>query len=140
MEKSELKSYRMLLKEIHTIEREIEKLLQRQEKLPIIKDTVQDSMKEYPYIRTHTTVDALDPLKNSVIEKLLNKKRRMLKELQKDRLKIESYISSLPDSRTRLIFTAVFVNGRSQRSIAVELGYDESYISKLIDFTLQKIK
>lgn len=133
MTKKELMSYRNLLKEIRKTEEDMEKLLKRQEKLPTVKDKVQASGKEFPYVPTHVTVDAPDPLRNSTIEQLLVRKRRMLARLQKERMAIEDYVQAIPDSRTRMIFSSVFIDGKTQRYVSVILGYDESVISRSID-------
>ena len=85
-----------------------------------------------PYKETHVTVDAPDPVRNSRIEKLLIKKRCMLQFLMNERLAVENFIQSIEDSRTRQIFDAVFVKGKSQQLIADELGISQMTASRII--------
>lgn len=137
MTKKKLKNYRHLLREIAKTEKEIERLLARQAKLPEVKDKVQASLEEFPYIRTYVTVDAKDPLANSTIEKLLAKKRALLLRLQKERLEIEDFVQSLEDSMARQVFDAVYIDGKSQLQTAQDLSVDQSTISRIINKNLK---
>ena len=56
MTKKELKQYRHIESEIATLEAYIANLERKAEKVPTVKDKVQSSQAEYPYIQTHVTV------------------------------------------------------------------------------------
>ena len=137
MTREELKNYRLLLKEISKVQKDIERLRQRQARLPIVKDKVQASMQDYPYTRTHIVVDARDPLANSTIEKLLTMKESLLKRLQMERLRIEEFIQNIEDSRTRQVFDMIFIRGLSQQRAAIDLEVDQATISRIIEKKLQ---
>ena len=137
MTREQLKNYRLLLKEISKVQKDIERLRLRQARLPIVKDTVQASMQDYPYTRTHIVVDARDPLANSTIEKLLTMKEALLKRLQMERLRIEEFIQNIEDSRTRQVFDMIFIRGLSQQRAAIDLEVDQATISRIIEKNLQ---
>lgn len=137
MTREKLKNYRHLIKEIAKIEKDIDRLLRRQEKIPDVKDKVQKSMDEYPYTLTHITVDAKDPLRNDTIERLLKKKRARLLKIQHQRLEIEDFIASIEDSRARQIIEDVYIEGKSQQQVAEEMSMEQSSISKIISRALQ---
>ena len=46
--------------------------------------------------------------------------------------KIERYIDSIPVSRDRIIFKAIFIDGMNQKQVANRLNVDRSLISKII--------
>jgi hypothetical protein len=80
-----------------------------------------------------TGIDPDDAAKrqNSVSELLRYRevKRDMLYRKQ---LEIEEYIAGIPDSVTRTIFRRHYIDGDSQIRIGIDLGYDQSVISRKI--------
>lgn len=137
MTREQLRNYRHLINEIDKIESDIDHLLKRQEKIPIVKDKVQKSMDDYPYTIMHITVDAKDPLMNDTIERLLLKKQARLLKIQHQRLEIEDFIASIEDSRARQIIEDVYVHGKRQQEVAEEMFLTESRISQIIQECLQ---
>lgn len=132
MTREKLKNYRHLIKEIEKLNKDIDRLLKRQAKIPDVKDKVQKSMDEYPYTLTHITVDAKDPLTNDTIERLLLKKRARLLRIQNQRLAIEDFIASIEDSRARQIIEAVYVDGKSHQQVADKMFLSKARISQII--------
>ena len=140
MTREKLKNYRYLIKEIDKIEKDIDRLLKRREKVPIVKDKAQKSMDEYPYTLMHITVDARDPLLNDTIERLLAKKQARLLKIQHERLEIEDFIAAIEDSRTRRMIEMVYVDGKSQQQVAMELHVDQTTVSRTIEKCIKCMK
>ena len=67
---------------------------------------------------------------------ILRKKHDRLAQKENDLLenveKIEEFIDSIPISRDRIIFKAVFIQKKTQNQIAKELYIDRSLVSKTI--------
>lgn len=132
MTRKQVSRYRYLLNEIKKEEAAVNKLVKQQEKVPIVKDKVQSSMKEFPYTPTHETVDAPEPNRYTRLERLIIVKEKHIEELQEERIKIEELINSADDSRTRQILKAVYIDGRSYVSIATELEITPGYVSQIL--------
>lgn len=136
--KNKFEQYRDLLKEIKQLEKEICALTKKKEHVPVIKDKVQASMSEFPYTLTHVTVDAYDPLKATTIDRKIIKRRHAIDDYNMRAIEIEEAIDGIEDSITRQIFRAVYLEGRTQTAIALELNIDQSSVSRLINKELAK--
>ena len=62
------------------------------------------------------------------VDRLIAKENEIMEYTEK----IERYIDSIPVSRDRIIFKAIFIDGMSQKQIANRLHVDRSLISKII--------
>ena len=130
--KDMFEQYHGRLKEIKMLERQIDKLLKKKERLPVVKDKVRSSMDEFPYIETHVAIDALEPFQATTIERLIFKKRAVIAACNAEALKVQDYIANIPDTVTRQAFYLVYVEGKTQKAAAKEMGYTQSRISKLL--------
>ena len=117
-----------LLKQHRALKREMEelniKIFQEQEKEEMSK-------KDFPYIERY---DVEQEYKR---KKLINEYNARKTKVEKETLEIESFISSIPDAETRLIFQYSFIDGMKQREIAEKLHMERSSISKKITEILQ---
>lgn len=135
-----LKQYRDLQQEIKELEQRIEIL--RNKKAQVVSDTVKGSSKYYPYVERTYIITGLEADKKEQqidrINNALNKRRAKCKEMV---LEIEKFINTIPDSRTRRVFSLRYVEGLSWMQIARQIEkYDESYPRKMIhDKYLEKI-
>lgn len=129
MDAETLKEYRYLKCEIKNLQERI-KLLK-----PSVSDTVRASNTEFPYQEIHIQIEGEDPRKSS-LELILQKR---LDECVDKVIEIERFISSIEDSRTRMIFQMRYVDGWSWAKISRSMGsMDESYARKLVDRYLNK--
>ncbi len=117
-----------LLKQHRALKREMEelniKIFQEQEKEEMSK-------KDFPYIERY------DVEQEYIRKKLINEYNERKTKVEKETLEIESFISSIPDAETRLIFQYSFIDGMKQREIAEKLHMERSSISKKITEILQ---
>lgn len=133
MTKKELKSYLNLQKEIDNLEDTIRRLEREADNVPTVKTKVQSSQKEYPYIETHITVDAPEPARYSKIKSTIVLKERRIDEAMEAMFRIETFIHTIPDARTRAILEAVAFTDKSQKDIAIEFDLTEGRIAQIID-------
>lgn len=122
MDAETLKEYRYLKREIKSLQERI-KLLK-----PTVSDTVRASNTEFPYQEIHIQIEGEDPRKSS-LELILQKR---LDECVVKVIEIERFISSIEDSRTRMIFQRRYVDGWTWIRISIMLGSsDEAYARKI---------
>lgn len=113
MQKKELRQYRDICRELEELEAEL--------KNKTVHITVVGSDAEYPYTK-HTM--SLDGAKSSQeVSTLLCR----LRKLTVRKKRIEAYIDSIDDNRTRRIFLLRYITGNympSWNSVAHKIGYD----------------
>ena len=140
MTKEKLKQYRYLGELIRKDE----------EKLQYYKDNppsayvgkVQASNKEFPYQRTSIEVSGCEikdrrawkQKQYELITKLHNERA----ELERMKLEIEIFLTTIFDSRDRLIFEYLYRDGMTQQEVADKLFMDRSTVSKIVDRYLEK--
>ena len=129
MDKETLENYRYLKKEIGQLERRISRI-----RTPL-SDAVRASNIEFPYQEIHIRIEGDDPRK-SHLELILQTR---LDACVDKVIEIERFISSIEDSRTRLIFQKHYVDGWGWKKISMSMGsMDESYARKLVERHLKK--
>lgn len=121
MERETLAQYRDLKREIKHLERRIRRLK------TTVTDSVRASNAEFPYQEIHIQIEGEDPRKSS-LELILQKR---LDACVDKVIEIERFISSIEESRTRMIFQRRYVDGWSWAKISRSMGsMDESYARK----------
>ena len=136
-----LKQYCDLQKEIKELEQKIERL--RNKRAQIVSDSVKGSSKCFPYIERTFIVTGIEQInyKEQQIEKLSNilfKRRAKCKEMA---LEIEEFINTIPNSKTRRIFSLKYGERLNWIQISrMTGGYEESYARKIHDRYLENLK
>lgn len=138
--KDKFDQYQSHLKTIKKLEAEINKLLKKREKVPVVKDKVKSSMSEFPYVETHMVVDAYDPCKTQTIDRLIWNKQRIIEAYQAEIIEVEQYIDSIPDDLTREAFRLVFIEGMSRAAASEALHYSKDRVGQLIRAEFKKHK
>lgn len=129
MDKETLENYRYLKKEIRQLERRISRL-----HTPL-SDRVTASNAEFPYQPIHVRIEGVD-IKKQALEEIL---RKRLAACLDETIRIEGFISSIEDSRTRMIFQKRYIDGWSWLKISRSMGsMDESYARKICERALEK--
>ena len=132
MDKSQLRQYRMLLRERDELARKIEKLYQRIEQLPDVYDKVQASQDEFPFVEIHIPVKAKPPREAAQINHLIQLQEKRKAEAIRALIEIEEYIQTIEDSEDRQIFEMIFLDGMTYREVGEELHMDHSTIVKRV--------
>ncbi len=140
----ELSQLTDLENEIALLRKEIRALVKERIENQYVSDGVLASSKELPY-QQHTQIvrgySAL-PKGKKLAAKIGERKQKLSEELirrEDERLKLEQYIDSIPDSLTRQIFRLRFVEGEKWKDIPVKVGggNSESAVRMIVDRYLQ---
>lgn len=121
-----------------------------EEKLQYYKDNppsayvgkVQASNKEFPYQRTSVEVSGCEikdrrawkQKQYELISKLHNERA----ELEQMKLEIDIFLTTIFDSRDRLVFEYLYRDGMTQQEVADKLFLDRSSVSKIVDRYLER--
>lgn len=115
--------------EIKLLHKEIEELSTPRTEDRYGTDGVLSSSKEIPYQQRIQLVQGYAthvlPLSAELKEKIKERKERLKNELirrEEERMKLEQYICSIPDSLTRQIFRLRFIEGKRWNEIADAVG------------------
>ena len=138
MTKKELKRYRAIEREIETLETYIRGLERKAAQVPVVKDKVQSSQKEWPFIETHVTVDAPEPHQYTKIQRLIIRNEALKDELITELTRLDSFIHSIDDPRGQAILIAVYINGKSQAQVAIDMDLSYQRVSNIITEILKK--
>ena len=138
MTKKELRRYRKLESEINTLDAYIKKLEREAEKVPTITDKVQTSMKEWPYLPAHESVQAPEPHRYTKIQRLIVKNERLKADAVAELTRLDNSIHAVEDARARTILIQVYILGRKQSDVAIEMDLSYQRVSNIISETLSK--
>ncbi|MCU6786399.1 hypothetical protein [Aedoeadaptatus acetigenes] len=112
MDAETLKEYRYLKREIKSLQKRIDHLNST------LTDRVRASNSEFPYQEIHIQIEGEDPRKSN-LELILQER---LDACVDKVIEIERFISSIEDSRTRMIFQRRYVDGWSWQKISMSMG------------------
>lgn len=140
MTKELLKQYRYLGEIIRKDEEKLKYYKQNPPSAYVGK--VQSSNKEFPYQRTSVEVSGYEikdrrawkQKQYELIEKLHNERM----EMERLKLEIDIFLTTIFDSRDRLIFEYLYRDGMTQQEVADKLFLDRSTVSKIVDRYLEK--
>lgn len=138
MTKKELRRYRQLERDIETLTEYIKKLEREAERVPIIKDKVQSSAKDWPYIETHVTVDAPEPKRYTKLQRAIIRNERLKDETLQELMRLDDFIHTIPDERGRAILIQVYILGQKQSQVAIDMDLSYQRVSNIITETLKK--
>lgn len=139
MTKEQFRKYRTLPRERDYLERRIRTLERRLSEVPIVKDKVMSSAKEYPYIETHLTVDAPDPRKAHKIRKEIQRVKRLLAVNERYTDELTELIAGIEDSRTRQVMTMRYLDGRKLMDVAAKVELTEQHVLRIINDAIKKL-
>lgn len=131
MNKEKLKQYRAIQKEIPKLKKDIQKLVDALDEIPVVAGKVMKSMDEFPYTKRYVTVEMRDPKRTAEIERQIQAKEARLQQAEMDKSEIEEFIAKIPDSAARQMFELMYLSERkmTQRKVGDMLGYDQSSVS-----------
>lgn len=133
MEKEEFKRFRGLPEEREYLIKRIETLEKRAEKIQTVKDLVQSSQKEFPYIEKSVSVDAPEPIAYTKNRRELIRRKRRLLYVEKLLDELVHILERIDDSRTRQILTYRYVEGMKLKDVAIKFSLTEQGVLKIIN-------
>ena len=131
MTEKELNQYRRLISEAEDLQGRIDKLYDKE--IPTSHSTVRGSSKSFPFIEFHFGVWVDDPKQAADRDKMIAIYQDRLKYARSEAMKIEKFISDIPDSELRQIFEYRYIDGKKIREIGELLNMDRSNIGKKIN-------
>ena len=137
MTKERLKQYRYKVRELRIQKQKIEELEARRSSIPVVAGKVRGSSPVFPYVQKTFSVEMYQPTENDKLNELIRLKNKRIKELEAEVIEIEKFLQSIEDSKTRSIFEAYFVDGKTTYQIADEWYIDRSAVSKIISKYLE---
>ena len=103
---------------------------------------VQASNKEFPYQRTSVEVSGCEIKDRRAWKEkqymLITKLHNERAELERMKLEIDIFLTTIFDSRDRLIFEYLYRDGMTQQEVADKLFLDRSTVSKIVDRYTEK--
>lgn len=139
MTKEDFKIYKKLpSRRDYTIKR-INRLERDMSKIPIVKDKVQSSQKEFPYIETHLVVDAPEPVLYSKYKRELIRARKDLNEIENLLDELAAIINKVGDGRAKEILMMRLVYGEDFDTIMAKVNLTERHIRRIIDEAIKKL-
>ena len=139
MTKEEFRKYRDAYRNREYLERRLRTLERRAAAVPIVKDKVTASEKEWPYTETHVTVDAPDPHKNHKILREIKRCRWLYEKAEHDLDELTSILVTVEDNRARQILTLRYIEGKKLKDVAIQYDMTEQGVLKIIDNAIKKL-
>ncbi len=122
LDKEELKSKLKQLADIRKELSELEVKINKTESSAIKKDYVEASSKYFPYTKHKVQVEGVYPTLVNQLEKYKGVLVKRSCDLLKIQTELEQFISELPTSRLRRIFTYRYIEQMGWRKIAYKIG------------------
>lgn len=138
MDKSVLKQYTAIQREITALDKSIDKLRDRALDIPVVQGKVTGSSRDWPYIETHYTVLMDEPREADMLSRRIRIKEQRKQEAEQVALEIEQFIAGIPDSTDRQIFELIFLEGKTQQEVAEIVHLERSWVSRRIERCLQE--
>ena len=132
MDKKTLEKYKSWKREAKLINKQISKLKERRDALPVIKGKVQSSDNEFPYTQRRVSVEMYEPKEADKIKWDIIKKQMQRNKIELKMMEIEEFIDSIPPGETKEIFEMYFLQGMKQSEVADTIGYSRGRISQKI--------
>ena len=137
MTKKELEQARYIPERIRQLERQIAKLQRKAEEVECVSGKVQSSQKDWPYLPTQVTVQIPKPKQYTELQRRIIKKEREKAVLEEQYARVESFISSIQDLRTRTLLTSLYIENKSQEVAGGLLGISQGRVSQILEEILK---
>lgn len=139
MNKEKLNMYKPNKKELVLINRQLDRLNDRLEEVPVIQGKVSGSSKDYPYIESHVTVQMAEPKASSAIKGRIREKKKRKAWLEAQISEVEEFISAMPNGIEKQVFEMVYLDDMSQGDAAEMIGYTQARVSQIINSVLKDL-
>lgn len=132
MNREKLNMYKLNKKELVLINRQLDRLNDQLEKVPVIQGKVSGSSKDYPYIESHVTVQMREPKAASTIKDRIRGRKKRKAWLEAEISEVEEFISAMPDGIEKQVFEMVYLDDMTQEEVGEILLMERSSVSKKI--------
>ena len=132
MTREKLTNYKNHKKELALIEKAIDKLNGRLERIPEVNVKVQKSSDDFPYIEEHLTVKTSEPMEAERIRCKIREKERKRDMIITEMNEVEQFIDDMPEGKEKEIIEMLYLDGMKQWEVAIEVDCSRSRISQII--------
>lgn len=139
MTKEDFKRYTGLPAERKQLINRLQRLEREAANVPTVKDKVQSSQKDFPYVQTHLTVDAPEPVRYTRLQNDIRRTRRRLDNVEQRLDELTEILSRINDARARQILTARYVDGVKLKNVAAQYDMTEANVLKIIKKTVASL-
>lgn len=139
MTKEDFKRYTGLPTERKQLIDRLQRLEREAANVPTVKDKVQSSQKDFPYVQTHLTVDAPEPVRYTRLQNDIRRTRRRLDNVEQRLDELTEILSRINDARARQILTARYVDGVKLKNVAAQYDMTEANVLKIIKKTVASL-
>ena len=137
MTKRDFKQFTRLPQEREYYIKRVERLEKSLENVPTVKTKVQSSQKEFPYVETHVTVDAPEPVRYTSIMKDITRTKKRLRNIENRLDKLTGMIESVEDSRTRQILTMRYIDGEKLKTVSAKMDLTDQHVMRIINMAMK---
>lgn len=132
MDKKKLERYKPLKRELLMIDKQISKLEERREELPVVMGKVQSSDHEFPYTERRISVQMFEPKEAHKIDREIVRKRARKRQIESEMEEVKEFIENMPEGENKRIFELYYMEGLTQTQVAEIVSLDRSRISRKI--------
>lgn len=132
MDKKKLERYKPLKRELLMIDKQISKLEERREELPVVMGKVQSSDHEFPYTERRVSVQMYEPKEADKIDREIVRKRARKRQIESEMEEVKGFIENMPEGENKRIFELYYMEGLTQTQVAEIVSLDRSRISRKI--------
>lgn len=132
MDKKKLERYKPLKRELLMLNRQINKLEERREEIPVVMGKVQSSDHNFPFTERRVSVQMLEPRAADKIDKDIAQKYARRCCVESEMYEIENFIEDMPEGEAKRIFELYYLEGMTQNQVADIVALDRSRISRKI--------
>lgn len=132
MDKKKLERYKPLKRELLMIDKQINRLEERREELPVVMGKVQSSDHEFPYTERRVSVQMYEPKEADKIDREIVRKRARKRQIESEVEEVKEFIENMPEGENKRIFELYYMEGLTQTQVAEIVSLDRSRISRKI--------
>lgn len=132
MDKKTLERYKPLKRELLMIDKQISKMEERREELPVVMGKVQSSDHEFPYTERRVSVQMFEPKEAYKIDREIVRKRARKRQIESEMEEVKEFIENMPEGENKRIFELYYMEGLTQTQVAEIVSLDRSRISRKI--------
>lgn len=128
-----LEAYRANKRLIERNERKISD--EQMKEIPVIRGKVKGSMKDFPYIEQHFSVEMDEPIEADKSTGKIKHWEAEISQAEKEIESVEKFIGTISDIRDREVFELRYTDGEADAKvtdIAKLLGYTKGRISQIV--------
>ncbi len=127
-----LKMYKQNVKEAESLNRQLERLYERMENIPVVSGKVQASSDDFPYTPIRVSVQMDEPRESDSINRRIKEKEDRLERIEKDINEVETYITGLPEGREKDIAQAYYIDNKTARETGELIGYSHTRVLQIL--------